>query len=89
MRFCVGELRFNATISDSATATSPTRDAALRRLTIQFRAQKPGMHAQALEAALLRRTGGIWCEDVREPRMTLSTSDVAAGACSATAAARA
>src|SRR5690349_6876463 len=60
MRFVVGELRFNATISDSETLISPTTGAALRRLTVQFRAQKADMHARALEAALLRRAGGVF-----------------------------
>ena len=60
MRFSVGDLRFNATVTDSATITSERTSAALRRLTIQFRAQKTEMHAQALEAALLRRTGGVF-----------------------------
>ena len=60
MRFSTGELTFTATVSDSSSSVSAQTGATLRCLTIQFRAQKPEMHGQALAAALLRRTGGVF-----------------------------
>lgn len=60
MKFRAGELEFTATVADSGEIVSPQTGASLRTLTIQFRAQKEGVHEQALEAAEARQSGGLF-----------------------------
>jgi len=57
VKFRAGDLEFNATVAESSQTTSP------RAMTIQFRAQKTTMHAQAVEAAEQRRSGGLFSVD--------------------------
>lgn len=60
MKFRAGELEFNATIAESGEARSPQTGDTLRSLTIQFRAQKAGMHEAAVTQALERQSGGLY-----------------------------
>ena len=60
MKFRAGELEFSATVAESSEVVSPQSGAQLKVLTIQFRAQKSGMHEQALEAAHARQSGGVF-----------------------------
>lgn len=60
MKFRAGELEFSATVSESSEVLSPQSGAQLKTLTIQFRAQKSGMHEQALEIAQARQSGGLF-----------------------------
>lgn len=60
MKFRAGDLEFSATVSESSDVVSPQSGAQLKALTIQFRAQKSGMHEQALEAAQARQAGGLF-----------------------------
>lgn len=60
MKFRAGDLEFSATVSESSDLVSPQSGAQLKALTIQFRAQKSGMHEQALDAAQARQSGGLF-----------------------------
>lgn len=60
MKFRAGELEFNATVAESSEARSHQTGDALRLLTIQFRAQKAGVHEAAVTQALERQSGGLY-----------------------------
>jgi hypothetical protein len=63
VKFRAGDLEFNANIAEMSEASSPQTGEPLRALTIQFRAQKEEIHAQALEAVQQRQTGGLFSLD--------------------------
>src|SRR5712691_13541868 len=60
MKFKAGELEFNATVAEASESPSLQTGGPLRTLTIQFRAQKPAMHEQALDEAQQRQSGGLF-----------------------------
>jgi hypothetical protein len=60
LKFRAGDLEFNATVVDSLEFASPQTANTLRSLTIQFRAQKAGVHEAAVTEALERQTGGLY-----------------------------
>jgi hypothetical protein len=60
LKFRAGDLEFNATIVDSFEFASPQTANMLRSLTIQFRAQKAGVHEAAVTEALERQSGGLY-----------------------------
>lgn len=60
MKFRAGDLEFSATVAESSDVVSPQSGAQLKALTIQFRAQRSGMHEQALDAAQARQSGGLF-----------------------------
>jgi hypothetical protein len=60
MKFRAGALEFNATVAEASASLSPRTGEPLRAWTIQFRAQKAGMHEQALDEAQQRRAGGLF-----------------------------
>ena len=60
MKFRAGVLEFNATVAESDEARSAQTGDSLRLLTIQFRAQKAGMHEAAVTQALERQSGGLY-----------------------------
>jgi hypothetical protein len=60
VRFRAGELEFNASVADASQAPSPQTGDMLRSMTIQFRAQKAAMHAQAVAEAQQRQAGGLF-----------------------------
>jgi hypothetical protein len=60
MKFRAGELEFSATVAEVSQLRSPRTGTVLRSMTIQFRAQKAGMHALAVEAAQQRPSGGLF-----------------------------
>ena len=60
MMFRAGELEFNATVAEASEVESPRTGDVVRSLTIQFRAQKAGMHEQALLQARQRQAGGLF-----------------------------
>jgi hypothetical protein len=60
MKFRAGELEFNATVADASQSPSPQTGDMLRSMTIQFRAQKAAMHAQAVAEAEQRQAGGLF-----------------------------
>ena len=70
VKFRAGELEVNATIAESSEARSPQTGNVLRSLTIQFRAQKAGMHEAAVTQALERQSGGLYSVgDADQPEM--------------------
>ena len=60
MKFIAGDLTFAANVTESSQTTSPQTGSPLAVLTIQFRAPKADVHAQALRAAEQRREGGLF-----------------------------
>jgi hypothetical protein len=60
MKFRAGALEFNATVAEASESLSPRTGEPLRAWTIQFRAQKAGMHEQALDEAQQRQAGGLF-----------------------------
>ncbi|HLZ27281.1 MAG TPA: hypothetical protein VKV73_08155 [Chloroflexota bacterium] len=60
MRFRAGDLEFNASVAETREVASRQTGEMLRSITIQFRAQKEAMHAQALAEAEQRRAGGLF-----------------------------
>jgi hypothetical protein len=70
MRFRAGELEFNATVAEASEAESARTGHIVRSLTIQFRAQKPAVHEQAMVEAHKRQTGGLFSLSERgEPEL--------------------
>jgi hypothetical protein len=60
MKFRAGDLEFNASVVESSQSTSTQTGNPLQLLTIQFRAQKAGMHESAVAEALQRQSGGLY-----------------------------
>jgi hypothetical protein len=60
MKFRAGDLEFNASVVESAQSVSAQTGNALQLLTIQFRAQKAGVHEAAVTEALQRQSGGLY-----------------------------
>jgi hypothetical protein len=60
VKFRAGELEFNASVVDSSQTRSPQTGNPLQLLTIQFRAQKAGVHEAAVTEALQRQSGGLF-----------------------------
>src|ERR1700736_6296625 len=60
MKFRAGDLEFNATVAEAGQVPSPQTGELLRSMTIQFRAQKATMHAQAVDAAEELHAGGLF-----------------------------
>ena len=63
LKFRAAELEFNATVAESGETRSAQTGDVLRSLTIQFRAQKAGMHEAAVTQALERQSGGLYSVD--------------------------
>lgn len=60
MKFRAGDLEFNASVAESGETASSQTGNTLQLLTIQFRAQKAGMHEAAVTEALQRQSGGLF-----------------------------
>jgi hypothetical protein len=60
VKFRAGDLEFNASVVESGQAASPQTGNPLQTMTIQFRAQKAGMHEAAVTEALQRQSGGLF-----------------------------
>ena len=70
MKFRAGELEFNASVVESSQLASPQTGNTLQALTIQFRAQKAGVHESAVTEALERQSGGLYSlDEANEPEM--------------------
>lgn len=70
MKFRAGDLEFSATVAETSETRSPQTGDMLRAMTIQFRAQKAGVHEAAVTEALQRQSGGLYSlDDVNEPEM--------------------
>ena len=68
MKFRSGDLEFNASVVESGQSPSPQTGNALQLLTIQFRAQKEGVHEAAVTEALQRQSGGLYSlDEANEP----------------------
>ena len=63
MKFRAGELEFNASVVESSQQPSPQTGNPLQLMTIQFRAQKEGVHEAAVTEALQRQSGGLYSLD--------------------------
>ncbi len=63
MKFRAGDLEFNASVVESGSLASPQTGNALQTMTIQFRAQKEGVHETAVTEALERQSGGVFSLD--------------------------
>jgi hypothetical protein len=60
VKFRSGDLEFNASVVDSSQSASAQTGNPLQLLTIQFRAQKAGVHEAAVTQALERQSGGLF-----------------------------
>jgi hypothetical protein len=60
VKFRAGELEFTASVVDSSGARSRQSGDQLQSLTVQFRAQKEGMHDAATRTATVCRGGGLF-----------------------------
>jgi hypothetical protein len=70
VKFRSGDLEFNASVVDSSETASAQTGNPLQLLTIQFRAQKAGMHEAAVTEALQRQSGGLFSGgDADEPEL--------------------
>jgi hypothetical protein len=70
VRFRAGDLEFNASVVESSQSPSPQTGDPLRSMTIQFRAQKAGMHEAAVAEALQRQSGGLYSAgDLDQPEL--------------------
>src|SRR6516165_4458258 len=70
MKFRAGDLEFNASVVESSQAVSAQTGNPLQLLTIQFRAQKAGMHEAAVAEALQRQSGGLFSlEEASSPEI--------------------
>jgi hypothetical protein len=70
MKFRAGDLEFTASVVESGQSASPQTGNTLQLLTIQFRAQKSGVHESAVTQALERQTGGLYSlDDAEQPEM--------------------
>lgn len=63
MKFRAGDLEFTASVVESGESPSPQTGNTLQLLTIQFRAQKAGVHEAAVTEALQRQSGGLFSLD--------------------------
>jgi hypothetical protein len=63
VKFRAGDLEFNASVVESASVASPQTGNTLQTMTIQFRAQKEGVHEAAVTEALERQSGGVFSLD--------------------------
>ncbi|MBV9324863.1 MAG: hypothetical protein JO352_13865 [Chloroflexi bacterium] len=63
MKFRAGDLEFNASVVESSQSASPQTGNPLQLMTIQFRAQKEGVHEAAVTEALQRQSGGLYSLD--------------------------
>src|SRR5579872_1407683 len=63
MKFRAGDLEFSASVVESSQLSSPQTGNPLQLLTIQFRAQKAGVHEAAIAEALQRQSGGLYSLD--------------------------
>jgi hypothetical protein len=63
VKFRAGELEFNASVVESSQQASPQTGNPLQLMTIQFRAQKEGVHEAAVSEALQRQSGGLYSLD--------------------------
>jgi hypothetical protein len=63
VKFRSGELEFNASVVESSQQPSPQTGNPLQLMTIQFRAQKEGVHEAAVTEALQRQSGGLYSLD--------------------------
>jgi len=63
VKFRAGELEFNASVVESSQSASPQTGNPLQLMTIQFRAQKEGVHEAAVTEALQRQSGGLYSLD--------------------------
>ena len=63
MKFRAGDFEFNASVVESSQSASPQTGNPLQLMTIQFRAQKAGMHEAAVTEALQRQSGGLYSLD--------------------------
>jgi hypothetical protein len=70
MKFRAGDLEFTASVVESGQTASPQTGNSLQTLTIQFRAQKAGVHEAAVTEALERQSGGLYSlDDTNEPEV--------------------
>ena len=70
MKFRAGEFEFTASVVESGQLDSPQTGNTLQLLTIQFRAQKAGVHESAVTEALQRQAGGLYSlDDADQPEM--------------------
>jgi hypothetical protein len=70
VKFRAGDLEFSASVVESGQTASPQTGNALQTLTIQFRAQKAGVHEAAVTEALERQSGGLYSlDDANEPEV--------------------
>lgn len=60
MKFRAGQFEFSASVVESGQSASAQTGNPLQLLTIQFRAQKAGMHEAAVTEALQRQSGGLY-----------------------------
>jgi hypothetical protein len=60
MKFRAGDLEFTASVVESGQSVSTQTGNPLQLLTIQFRAQKAGVHEAAVTEALERQSGGLY-----------------------------
>src|SRR5437762_7965018 len=60
VKFRAGDLEFNASVVETSQSPSGQTGNILQSLTIQFRAQKTGMHEIAVTQALERQSGGLY-----------------------------
>jgi hypothetical protein len=63
VKFRSGDLEFNASVAETSETRSPQTGNTLQVLTIQFRAQKAGVHEAAVSEALQRQLGGLFSLD--------------------------
>jgi hypothetical protein len=63
VKFRAGDLEFNASVVESSQSASPQTGNPLQLMTIQFRAQKEGVHEAAVTEALQRQSGGLYSLD--------------------------
>jgi len=60
VKFRAGDFEFTASVVESGQSASAQTGNPLQLLTIQFRAQKVGMHEAAVAEALQRQSGGLY-----------------------------
>jgi hypothetical protein len=70
VKFRSGDLEFTASVVESSQTTSSQTGNPLQLVTIQFRAQKAGVHEAAVTQALERQSGGLFSvADSGEPEL--------------------
>jgi hypothetical protein len=63
VKFRAGDLEFNASVVEAGQLASPQTGNTLQVMTIQFRAQKEGVHEAAVTEAFERQSGGLYSLD--------------------------